>query len=67
MTDEKILRLPEVLAKTGLSRSTVYAMAKDQAFPKPISLGLRCSGWLQSEVNEWLFKKIAERNEGKPK
>lgn len=66
MTDEKILRLPELLAKTGLSRSTVYAMAKNRTFPQPVSLGLRCSGWLQSEVNDWLTQKITQRNEGKP-
>ncbi|WP_319480252.1 AlpA family transcriptional regulator [uncultured Draconibacterium sp.] len=66
MTDEKILRLPELLAKTGLSRSTMYKMVKEQTFPKPVNLGLRCSGWLQSEVNDWLNQKITQRNEGKP-
>lgn len=50
----KVLRLPQVLAKIGLSRSTTYAMIADGNFPKPIKLGKRAVGWVDTEVENWL-------------
>lgn len=50
----KILRLPEVKSRTGLSRSTIYLrMAKGQ-FPTSISLGDRAVGWVETEISEWI-------------
>ncbi len=43
-----ILRLPQVKDLTGLSRSTIYLMIKQGKFRKPIQLGTRSVGWLQS-------------------
>jgi prophage regulatory protein len=54
-----ILRLPEVLQTTGLSRSTVYLRVSEGTFPKPISLGGRAVGWLEHEVQEWIDRRIA--------
>ena len=54
----KILRLPEVRSRTGLSRSTIYAHMSDHEFPRPIDLGPRAVGWLESEVNDWLNERI---------
>jgi prophage regulatory protein len=42
----RIIRLKEVIESTGLARSTVYKFISDGVFPKPISLGDRCVGWL---------------------
>ncbi len=53
-----ILRLPTVKARTGLSRSTIYLRISEGTFPKPISLGSRAVGWIESEVNEWLSQQI---------
>jgi prophage regulatory protein len=55
---EKILRLPAVKSRTGLSRSTIYARAADGAFPRPIALGARAVGWLEREIDEWLNGQI---------
>ncbi|MGD0903160.1 MAG: AlpA family phage regulatory protein [Terracidiphilus sp.] len=41
---EKILRLPNVLDRTGLSRSTVYLRGTEGRFPRPVSLGARPVG-----------------------
>lgn len=49
-----ILRLPEVIKITGLSRSTIYAMMDRDEFPKPVSLGARAVGWLEDEIKEWV-------------
>ena len=53
-----ILRLPAVKARTGLSRSTIYLRISDGKFPKPISLGGRAVGWIESEVDDWLNQQI---------
>ena len=49
-----ILRRPQVEARTGLSRSTLYQYIQDGLFPRPVSLGARAVGWLDSEVNTWI-------------
>jgi prophage regulatory protein len=54
----KIIRLPEVKDKTGLSRSTIYLRMSKGEFPSSISLGGRAVGWLESSVNEWLAQCI---------
>ena len=56
----QILRLPTVKARTGLSRSTIYMYVKEGVFPKPISLGARAVGWLNSEIDEWIDRRVKE-------
>jgi len=54
----KILRLPAVKASTGLSRSTIYLRIAEGTFPKPVNLGNRAVGWLESEIQDWLRQRI---------
>lgn len=58
----KILRLPEVMSITGLSRSTIYQRISEEAFPKNINLGGRAVGWLQEDVSNWIDEKIQNQN-----
>ena len=51
---DRILRLPDVKARTGLSRSSIYAYIKDGSFPQHISLGERSVGWYESEIDGWV-------------
>jgi len=53
-----ILRLPTVLNRTGLSRSSIYLRISNGEFPKPISLGGRAVGWLESDINQWLADRV---------
>ena len=53
-TKERILRLSDVKERTGLSRSTIYLYVSDGIFPRPINLGARCVGWLESEIDGWI-------------
>lgn len=53
-----ILRLPTVKARTGLSRSTIYLRIAAGTFPRPIPLGGRAVGWLESEVEGWLSEQV---------
>lgn len=54
----KILRLPAVKLITGLSRSTIYLRVSQGIFPKPVSLGSRAVGWLESEVADWIEQQV---------
>ena len=53
-----ILRLPDVIHQTGLSRSSIYLRIANHEFPQSISLGGRSVGWLQQDIDEWVVEKI---------
>ena len=55
----RFLRLPEVEARTGLARATIYARMAAGTFPQPVSLGRRAVGWIEAEVEEWMHERIA--------
>jgi len=57
-----ILRLPEVKCRTGLSGSTIYAKITEGTFPAQVKLGSRLAGWVESEIDEWIAQRIAERD-----
>ena len=60
----KIIRLSDVKAKTGLSRSTIYLRMAAGKFPKQISLGSRAVGGINSEVINWIEHRISESRGG---
>ena len=57
----RFVRLPEVMARTGLSRSTIHVWVAEGRFPKPVPLGARSVGWIESELDEWMRGRIAAR------
>ena len=50
----RVLRRPEVEARTGLPRSTLYQRIKDGRFPAPIRIGARAVAWREEDVEAWL-------------
>ena len=62
----RLIRLPEVIVRTGLKRSTIYAAIQAGTFPAQIPLGMRAVGWDESEVSAWVEARIqaarAQRN-----
>lgn len=54
MEDVQIIRLPDVMRKTGASKPTLYKWMREDRFPKPIKIGARAVGWFDSEVNDWI-------------
>ena len=46
----RFLRLPEVLERTGLSRSTIYVRLAEGRFPRPVRLGGRAVGWIEAAL-----------------
>jgi prophage regulatory protein len=59
----RFLRLRQVLAIVGLSKSAVYARIKEGSFPKSISLGGTSVAWIEAEVNNWMNARIAARDQ----
>lgn len=54
MSETMILRLPDVIQKTGISRSSIYSGIKAGTFPNHVALGPRAVGWRASDINGWL-------------
>ena len=59
----KILRLPDVIERVGFSRSSIYAFVDNGSFPKPVQIGIRAVGWLDSDVDDWISDRI-EKSRG---
>lgn len=53
-TQERLVRLPEVMARVGMRRSAIYQRMRDGSFPRSRSLGPRCAVWVESEIEEWI-------------
>ena len=58
---QKILKLPDVMQRCALSRSSIYAFMAENRFPKPCSLGERAVGWIESEIHDWISQKAESR------
>jgi len=55
----KLLRLPQVKAFTGLSKSTIYARIAEGTFPKQIPLGPRLVVWVESDIQNWITEQVS--------
>ena len=57
----KFIKLQNVMAITGMSRSSIYLAISEGRFPKQINLGARSIAFLESEVQEWMEHCVANR------
>lgn len=55
----RIVRLPELSTRLGLSISSIYVLIAKSALPKPFALvpGGRAVGWLESDVAEFVLNR----------
>jgi prophage regulatory protein len=56
--DVVFLRLPDVKAVTGLSKTSLYALIKEKSFPSPVRLGPRAVAWVKSEIRQWAVERV---------
>ncbi len=63
MAEKTIWRLPQVMAHTGLSRSSIYEKIGKGEFPAPINLGIRSVGWIADEIVDWINEQIRRSRE----
>ncbi|WP_228723325.1 helix-turn-helix transcriptional regulator [Desulfosediminicola flagellatus] len=58
---ENILRIRDVVKRVGMSKATIYRLVDAGKFPKQINIGVKATGWIESEVDEWLLSLIEGR------
>jgi prophage regulatory protein len=56
---ETLLRRKIVEARTGVSRSVIYALMSEGRFPKPVPLVGRTVAWTSSSIDKWIAERIA--------
>ncbi|WP_313809360.1 AlpA family phage regulatory protein [Sphingobium sp.] len=61
---ERIIRLKTVLARTGLSRSTLYRKIAEGSFPRQVPISVHGAGWHESAVSRWIADPRTYRKEG---
>lgn len=54
----RVIRMPEVKQRIGLSRSKIYTLIASNDFPKKIHLGLRAIGFLSNEIDMWIEGRV---------
>ena len=69
---KRLIRLPEVLSRTGYGRTTIYRKMEDGSFPRSVKLGgppidpnvfdSRAIAWIEDEVEQWIESRIEERD-----
>jgi prophage regulatory protein len=60
---DRIIRLKTVLARTGLSRTTLYRKIGDGTFPRQVKISIHGAGWHESAVNRWVANPAAYRED----
>jgi prophage regulatory protein len=58
---DRIIRLPTVLSRSGLSRSTVYRKMGEGTFPPKLKVSLNGVGWRESELDRWIANPVGYR------
>lgn len=59
----RLIKLKEVKEMTTLAKPTIYRLIAAGMFPKQVSTGDRSVAWVEKEVEDWIFKKMSERDE----
>jgi len=68
MSNTTILRLPEVLKRTGISRAAAFQKLDpsspyyDSSFPKQVKLGARSVGWSSEKIQIWIDSKLNQES-----
>jgi len=63
LAPDRIVRLNTVLARTGLSRSTIYRKIAEGTFPAQLRISVNGAGWRESDINRWVANPVAWRPE----
>lgn len=61
LAPDRIVRLKTVLARTGLSRSTIYRKIAEGTFPPRIKISVNGAGWRESDIDRWVANPVAWR------
>lgn len=56
LVPDRLIRLPEVMARVGLRRTAIYQRMREGRFPRSRSLGPRCTVWVEAEIDAWILE-----------
>ena len=59
-SQKKLVRLSEVLSRTGYSRAWIYKLISQGRFPQSVKIGSRSIAFVENEIDEWINQRIAE-------
>jgi prophage regulatory protein len=60
-----LIRLSEVIKRTGYCRAWIYRLMKNDDFPKSIKIGTRSIAFIESEVEDWIIDRISQSRNSK--
>jgi prophage regulatory protein len=56
---DRLIRMPELLERTGLSRTTIYRRMAKGTFPQAVPIGANSCAWHASVVDRWIAEPMA--------
>lgn len=54
----QLLRLPAVMMRCGLGRSSIYAGVKNGTFPAPVRLSARAVAFREEDLDRWVSERV---------
>ncbi|MDY4386425.1 helix-turn-helix transcriptional regulator [Pectobacterium aroidearum] len=60
-TQNRLIRFPEVMRKTGFGKSWLYRLISEERFPQPVKIGIRAVAFVENEIDEWIVVAIEKR------
>ncbi|MBH1930902.1 helix-turn-helix transcriptional regulator [Serratia rubidaea] len=55
-----LLRMSEIMRRTGYGKAWIYRLISQGKFPRPIKIGSRAIAFVESEVDDWINQRIEE-------
>lgn len=60
---QSLIRINEVQRRTGYSKAWIYRLLKEKRFPASVKIGSRAIAFIESEIDEWINQRIADRDQ----
>lgn len=60
VSQESLIRLPEVMRRTGMSKTDVYRKIKSGDFPKQIRRSHKVAVWVERQIDAWVMAQIPD-------
>lgn len=62
-SNTQLLRLPAVIERTGLSRSTIYRKQAEGSFPRAVRISDHAMAWVSSDIDSWISERVMASRE----
>ncbi|MGM3181511.1 MULTISPECIES: helix-turn-helix transcriptional regulator [Dickeya] len=57
---QRLIRLPEVIRRTGFGKTWIYELIKAGRFPAQVKTGVRAVAFIESEIDAWIDNAISQ-------